>query len=76
MMVGWFMVLNATFYNISVISWRSVLSVEETGEVGACSNSGKCICMLGVSILPFFYNFDILFWNCWDGVIFFFSFYL
>jgi hypothetical protein len=24
----------------------------------------------------FFYNFDILFWNCWDGVIFFFSFYL
>jgi len=25
------MVLNATFYNISVISWRSVLLVEETG---------------------------------------------
>jgi hypothetical protein len=24
------MVLNATFYNISVISWRSVLLVEET----------------------------------------------
>ena len=28
-MVGWFMVLNATFYNISVISWQSVLLVEE-----------------------------------------------
>jgi len=27
-----FMVLNATFNNISVISWRSVLLVEETGE--------------------------------------------
>jgi hypothetical protein len=25
------MVLNATFYNISVISWRSVLLVEEIG---------------------------------------------
>jgi hypothetical protein len=32
-MVGWFswfMVFNATFINISVISWRSVLLVEET----------------------------------------------
>ena len=28
--VGWFMVFNATFSNISVISWRSVLLVEET----------------------------------------------
>jgi hypothetical protein len=28
----WFMVLNATFNNISVISWQSVLLVEETGE--------------------------------------------
>ena len=26
----WFMVFNATFNNISVISWRSVLLVEET----------------------------------------------
>jgi hypothetical protein len=25
------MVLNATYNNISVISWRSILSVEETG---------------------------------------------
>ena len=32
---GWFMVFNATLNNISVIqnvSWRSVLSLEETGE--------------------------------------------
>ena len=29
-----FMVLNATFNNISVISWWSVLFVEETGEPG------------------------------------------
>ena len=27
---GWFMVFNATFNNISVISWQSVLYVEET----------------------------------------------
>jgi len=27
----WFMVLNITFNNISVISWQSVLLVEETG---------------------------------------------
>jgi hypothetical protein len=30
----WFMVFNATFNNISVISWRSVLLVEETEEHG------------------------------------------
>ena len=29
---GWFMVFNATFNNISVISLQSVLLVEETGE--------------------------------------------
>jgi hypothetical protein len=28
------MVLNATFHNISVISWRSVLFVKETGGSG------------------------------------------
>jgi len=28
------MVFNATFSNISVISWRSVLLVEETGVLG------------------------------------------
>jgi len=28
------MVFNATFNNISVITWRSVLLVEETGEPG------------------------------------------
>ena len=30
----WFMVFNANFNNISVISWRSVLLVEETGVTG------------------------------------------
>jgi hypothetical protein len=29
-MVGWFMLFNATFNNISAISWQSVLLVEET----------------------------------------------
>jgi len=28
----WFMVFNATFNNISAISWQAVLLVEETGE--------------------------------------------
>ena len=31
---GWLKVFNATFNNISVISWRSVLLVEETGVPG------------------------------------------
>jgi len=30
----WFLVFNATFYNIPVISWRSVLLVEKTGVLG------------------------------------------
>jgi hypothetical protein len=30
----WFLVFNATFNNISVISWLSVLMVEETGVPG------------------------------------------
>jgi len=29
-----FIVLNATFNNISAISWRPVLVVEEAGELG------------------------------------------
>ena len=32
--VCWFMVFNATFNNISAISWRSVLLVEETEVPG------------------------------------------
>ena len=32
--VVWLMVFNTTFNNISVISWRSVLLVEETGVPG------------------------------------------
>jgi hypothetical protein len=35
MLVGlWFMVFNATFNNISVISWQSILLVEKTGVPG------------------------------------------
>jgi hypothetical protein len=30
--ISWLMVFNATFNNISLISWRSVLLVEEAGE--------------------------------------------
>jgi hypothetical protein len=37
-----FMVFDATFHNISVISWRSVLLMEETGVPGATkTNSHK-----------------------------------
>jgi len=32
--LAWFMVFNATFNNISAISWRSVLLVDETGAHG------------------------------------------
>jgi hypothetical protein len=35
------MVLNATFNNISVISWRSVLLMEETGVSGENHRSDK-----------------------------------
>ena len=31
---AWFMVFNTNFNNISVISWQSVLLVEETGAPG------------------------------------------
>ena len=33
-LIGWSMVFNATFNNISVISWRSVLLVKETKVPG------------------------------------------
>jgi hypothetical protein len=33
-LVGWFMVFKATLNNISVISWLSVLLMEETGVPG------------------------------------------
>ena len=36
--IGWFMVLNTTFSNISVISWRSVLLVEETTDLLQVTN--------------------------------------
>jgi hypothetical protein len=37
----WFIMLNATFNNISVISWRSSLLVEETGVPGENQTSLK-----------------------------------
>ena len=43
---GWFMVLNATFNNISVISWRSVLLVEETRVCGENHRSVAVILLL------------------------------
>jgi len=33
-LAAWFIVFNVTFNNISVISWRSVILVEETGVPG------------------------------------------
>ena len=33
-LVGWFIVINATFNNISVISWRTVLLAEGTTVSG------------------------------------------
>jgi hypothetical protein len=33
LMMVWFMVFNATFNNISAISWRSVVLVEETTDL-------------------------------------------
>ena len=39
--VGWFIVLNATFNNISVISCRSVLLMEKTGVSERGSNSRR-----------------------------------
>jgi hypothetical protein len=36
---GWFMVFNATFNNISVISWRSVLKRHTFYFVGIVSSS-------------------------------------
>jgi len=32
--LGWFMLFNVTFNNISALSWRSVWLVEETGVAG------------------------------------------
>jgi hypothetical protein len=37
----WFIVLNATFSNISAISWRPVLLVEEVGVPGENHRPGK-----------------------------------
>ena len=50
------MVLNATFNNISVISWWSVLSVEETGVPGenhrSAASHGQTLSHNVVSSIP------------------------
>jgi hypothetical protein len=40
---GWFMVFNATFNNIAVISWQLVLLVEKTGVIGENQVTDKFI---------------------------------
>ena len=40
---GWVMAANATFNNISVVSWRSVLLVEETGVPGENYTTECCV---------------------------------
>jgi hypothetical protein len=40
-MIDLFLVLNATFRNISVISWRPVLVVEEAGVSGENTDHGQ-----------------------------------
>jgi dihydroorotase len=37
--LGWFMVFNDTFNNISVLSWRSVLLVEETADLSQVTDN-------------------------------------
>ena len=39
---SWVMVFNATFNIISIISWRSVLLVEETGTPGEKHQPAAC----------------------------------
>ena len=39
--VVWFMVFNVTFNNILIISWRSVLLVEETRVFGETTNMSQ-----------------------------------
>jgi len=56
------MVFDATFNNISVISWRSVLLVEETGVVGENHR-------------PFFFFFNQWALSRWGWLFVFFFFY-
>ena len=55
-MSGWFMVFNATFNNISVILWRSVLLVEENRVPGEdhqpVTSTGRTLSYNVVSNIP------------------------
>ena len=44
--VGWGVVFNGTLNNISVISWRSFLLVEETGVPGEIHGPGASYCQI------------------------------
>jgi hypothetical protein len=66
-LVGWFMVFNATIIDISVISWWSVLLVEETGVPGEnhrpVASCWKIYHMYWISILLTLYLSLALFAN-------------
>jgi hypothetical protein len=57
-LVDWFMVFNATFNNISAISWWSVLMVEETGVPGETTD---------LSLTNFITNCCIEYTSPWTG---------
>ena len=69
----WWFGLNATFNNISDISWRSVLLVEETGEpgekpnelsvIGIKQNKIKQMRLYYLSMLQNIYTY-IIYQNC------------
>jgi hypothetical protein len=69
------MVFNATFNNISVISWQSVLFVEETGVpweflvvigtdcIGSCKSNYHTIMTTTTPKFPFAYNIICFYWS-------------
>jgi hypothetical protein len=48
---GWYLVFNATFNNISVISWLSVLLVEETGVPEKTADLSQVMCTDKLSLI-------------------------
>jgi hypothetical protein len=56
------MVFNATFNNISVISWTSVLLMEESGEPGENHRPAAQLCDTGVE--PQLHTIDVELYLC------------